>query len=187
LRLYHNYKIAFLHINRCGGTSATAFLDKFLDSENVEDLKPIHGSIASKYKRIKNFKEFRVFANVRNPFERLRSIYCYRKLYRRMDINEFIKWKYCTPGTSHPNRAIAYYLHIKGVLPSNLNIIRLEDALKEWPKIIKSICGKNAGDFPKENASDRIKLKSRFNDESIEIISKNDKWVLKNFYSDIKI
>lgn len=71
----HNKKFAFIHIPKTGGTSIQeAFIDWNLDGENFE---MINAPVISNWKGWENYKDYRVFAFVRDPYDRLYSSYAY--------------------------------------------------------------------------------------------------------------
>ena len=73
-------KFIYIHINKCAGTSITRFLKSYLHYDSQSKIWPkSHATLQEIYDvmDIDEFNSFYKFATIRNPYDRLKSIYYY--------------------------------------------------------------------------------------------------------------
>lgn len=187
--IYPDYKFAFQHVNRCGGTTIRKTLESTIGpySSFSPPMGNMHQAMKVRFKRLKlkdiDIENYSIYANVRNPFHRLVSIYSFRSSkgrYKKKSFKDFFYSEYVEE-TSVPSGPISKMLLIDNYLPSNLKIVRLEDLTAKWPKIFYTHFNKKVT-FPKLNSSSHSDPMLYFDQEMKKIVREKDEWVITNFY-----
>lgn len=185
--VYPKQNFAFQHINRCGGMSVVSVLDS-IDSYHFGP--PPGGRHKSLYERVRTIElkrrdidwhELSIYANVRDPFSRLVSIFTYRGL---KNFEHFINHIYCNSrGTSRmPNSPIEKFVTLDGEKPENVTLIKIEDSSVMWPDIIKKHFGITINAWPVVNTSSHGDTMSYYNYQTYSRVYKMDKWIIDNCY-----
>lgn len=125
----HEYKTIFVHINRTGGTSVETAFGKKL--QNHEKPKGIIEKIG-----ILKWNKFFKFTFVRNPWDRIVSIYHHRKQNRKIVNEEFDKWIYSIDQISTCSQI--WWLKHKNKIDMDF-IGKFENLEKDFKKICKEI------------------------------------------------
>lgn len=71
-------RIAFIHVPKTGGVSISEALGAALS--DAEEVGPIHSTATEARKEFRDFDRYKSFAFVRNPWERMVSLYAYLKV-----------------------------------------------------------------------------------------------------------
>ena len=131
--------------------------------------------------------DMKIYANIRNPFARLVSIYFYRLEHGKARAKSFKEFFYKFYGVSKrtPNGPIDKMILEHRKVPSNLTIVKLEKASDVWPRIIKRHFGKQV-ELPTVNTSTHNDPLSYFDKEMRSIVKKLDKWVIRNYYPHLR-
>lgn len=130
----------FYHVPKCGGTSIIQMLQSL--PYKWEQIGEKHVPLSAKDY---DSSGLTLFANIRNPFARIVSIYEYNrqfsqeKRFREIDFRSFFYEHFLNPEDkdSQAHRPIHEYLLIDGSLPENLSVVHLEKSEVIWPDIIK--------------------------------------------------
>lgn len=191
MRLYLKHNLAFQHINRCGGISTCHMLDEVLGEPDEEALGGRHVPLFHKWRLLKHcygldINSLDIYANIRSPFARLVSIYHYRKINRIGAVAglNFEDWFYLryVRRPRYTDRPIRHYLMLNRAVPTNVTIVRLEDASDVWPKIILERLNIKTT-FPHLNKSKHEDPMSYFDANMRKVVMTKERWLLKNFYS----
>ena len=186
--VYPNQNFAFQHVNRCGGTSITRTLVSIAGSPHELSAPPgmAHQPMKTRINNlIKHIRvdKMSIYVNVRNPFERLLSIYSYRRSRNKcvgMSFKDFF-YRHYANYTRTPDGPISPMILVRRGIPINVKVVKLEDINKVWPTIIKNHFNKDV-EIPKLNSVSRRAPLSCYTREMKEIVKKLDWWVIKCFY-----
>lgn len=200
--IYEKNKLIFQHVPKAAGKSIRLYLKDIIGKPNSTG--PQHMPL--KYCYDNKYDNYKMFAIIRNPYERLCSFYEFRK-------NKFITGDY-NKGNEAPQKAafemnfdqwirewvipksksktwyndtsISNSLLINGELPKNLTIIKLEELNKLYGFLIDNGVDVKYN-LPHKNKGGKRKHWSTYFDEELkEIIYQWDKFVFDNFYQDLK-
>lgn len=187
-RFSSNY--AFIHINKCGGTSV----------ENALGIPKTHDTARQRIRRvgIKRWQNMYTFSVVRNPYARAISHYHYRRDHDKNDQNilansnlSIDSWIQATYGDQNPtyfynpimfDSCYDWLRYDNGDLAVT-DAYRLEELEDNWPKIIENINSDHI-DLPSHNKSSynrKHDYSSIISRESIDIINKRHEPDFKYF------
>jgi len=192
LIFYAKNKFAFQHVNRTGGTSVRDVVRDLVGKpdrgslDNSTPHRPMEIRLKWFRKFCKEFKDVPIYANVRNPFSRIVSIYSYRvgtgRFKKKAKDFKWFFYEVYLNGTI-PNGPIKPFLVDKdGKTPRNLKVIKFEDLNVEWPRIIEKHFNTTVDQWPRENASEHDHWLSYFNKDMMRRVIKHERWTFKNFY-----
>lgn len=145
----------FIHINKCGGTSVKRVLNGRTRYQKYKH-EPI-ADIAQRMSKQEFDNHFK-FAFIRNPYDRIKSMYLYRKFnLRRVKLKDmgFKEWFYkafTTDFTAVPlmNKPCWHYISIDDELAVDF-IGKLENVKQDWDKVCAHLGIKAA--LPRVNRS----------------------------------
>jgi hypothetical protein len=202
--LFKRNKIGFHHVPKTAGTSIRHYLSMVL-SEEYTILGTQHVPIEKIYNKIP--KNMKVFTVIRNPYERLISLYNYRKeksIRRKKNKGKitaslaavhntsFKKWiiNWIIPNISKGNgihQSITNSITINGAVPKKLNVIRMEDNMETS---IKSLLKINTNKkIPYNNKSKQKYLKGsyleHYDSELLSIVYELEKYIFDRYYKEI--
>ena len=189
--VYEKYNFAFLHINKTGGLTIKHILNELVGkhTSGIDQHRTIKFEFARKDTRYpeSDICNMPIYANIRNPFDRIVSIYKYRRfrlnyIQKGITFDDFFYNIYMVGNVV--NGPINEYLLIDGKLPNNVIIVKLEDINTEWPKIIKKHFNKDINKLPKINQSDES-LTYTFSKHMTDLVNDREKWVIENYYPEI--
>lgn len=192
---YLKNNFAFQHINRTGGTSIKKMIrgiagepDKGSIYEKIEHraLEIRFNTLDKKYPEV-DLKTIPIYVNIRNPFDRIVSIFAYRRgrgKYKKVYFKNFF-YNIYMQGERDVNCSQELFCCIDGVKPKNVIPIRFENINTQWPKIIQKHFNFKIDIFPKMNSSKHIEPMKYFNQAMIEKVLKKELWVVKNFYPEL--
>lgn len=177
--LIHN-DFCFYHLPKVGGTSVIELLKKtrlgFIQLGNK------HQPLSAKGCNLRNYT---IYANIRNPFDRVVSMYEYnrqggwRTLYKEwnMTFDKFVSeiW-YPNTANSDELKSMDEHLFIDGQLPENVVLVKLEEINERWPQIIKQHFGVNVAEVPKANTTQHGDPMSYYTDETREQLKTKEGW-----------
>lgn len=136
--LYNISKPLFIHINKCGGTSIKKIIGESKNKhEPIRDVLP----------RIDDPNNYFKFSFIRHPYDRIKSMYFYRKYnLRRVKLKEvsFEEWFYkAFTDTSYTavqlmNKSCWHYLNIDGKLAVDY-VGKFENMAEDWKFVAKMI------------------------------------------------
>ena len=154
----------FFHIPKCGGTSISEILP---NKEKVKLIQHTHlDYISTKFAFEKNnelnfFNNSKKFAIVRNPFDRVISLYCYIKqhtdhhLHNRLINHDFIQFCYFLRNVGDDS-ITSCYQHLcddNGFIDDSMKIFKLEEINNNIEEI-SDIIGEKINEIPHINKSD---------------------------------
>ncbi len=197
---WQKHNLAFLHINRTGGSSITRVL---INNFGFPD----EGSTLSKYSggdgRIHEPLEIRlmelpdldlnnltIYANIRNPFDRIVSIWArmYQQKKTEMSFERYFYNRY-VPGK--PTKvgitmgAISDFVLVGGKVLDNVRIIKFEDDfVEQWKGIIKSHSGDDLN-IPHQTESEHGEGIKYFDREMADFVRDKEHWVIENYYREL--
>jgi hypothetical protein len=181
---------AFLHLIKCGGNSIRRTIPEkpilrfSLPRYKHQSLSFIKKGIGDK------FNDITIYANVRNPFDRLVSLCFYtNKWWRRSGLNdvEFFNrwlWEKFSGNYTCLDNPFDCMLLIDGKIPENVNVVRLEDANDIYPSIFKKHFGREFS-LRKENKSEHRDYRVYYDSLSEQYVREREHWVLNNYYKEI--
>ena len=190
--VYEKNNFAFLHINKTGGLTIKHILNELVGkhTSGIDQHRTLKFEYIRKATRYPDFDicKIPIYTNVRNPFDRIVSMYAYRKFrlnykQRGITFKNFFYNIYMKGNVV--NGPISEFLLVNAGLPKNVNVVRLEDIDKEWPKIIKKHFNKDIGNIPKINKSNKLTAYT-FNSKMIDLVLDREKWVIKNYYPELE-
>lgn len=176
----------FIHISKCAGTSVCDMLAPY--SSTIKDLASIHHPIYSDYESVfgESIKDFLIFTIVRNPYDRLLSLYTYWKeqkaIYKNKNINdidvaqsawklkgfnewvEFIGLEY---HEKHLDNQMAWILNNKNEIENDICICRFETLEEDIKKILYKLNIDTK--IPHLNKSKHDSYKKEYSQNSIDI------------------
>lgn len=154
----------FFHIPKCGGTSISEILP---NKEKVKLIQHTHlDYISTKFAFEKNnelnfFNNSKKFAIVRNPFDRVISLYCYIKqhtdhhLHNRLINHDFTQFCYFLRNVGDDS-ITSCYQHLcydNGFIDDSMKIFKLEEINNNIEEI-SDIIGEKINEIPHINKSD---------------------------------
>lgn len=134
------YKLVFIHIPKTGGTSIEEFFRENGGCLYWERKKQYNGHSIQHctYQELKELglvpEGYRIFTVIRHPYERFLSDYNYYRTLDRFDgdILSFAKKFFGEPeGFDNHNKSIFHFLEVNGKIPSEIDIIRIENLDKD--------------------------------------------------------
>jgi hypothetical protein len=146
------HRLAFFHMMKCGGTSIVEWLREIDLNHQTITKEAYHEPLSNKVAALGNeFSDTHVFTLLRNPYAIPVSFYTFWRQFPRehsgdtiiahdQDFTSFLQWylqiarQKRLDGPYHPK----HYLMVDGRLPSNLNILRLENCAEEIPRFLAS-------------------------------------------------
>ena len=182
----------FFHIPKCGGTSISEILP---NKEKVKLIQHTHlDYISTKFAFEKNnelnfFNNSKKFAIVRNPFDRVISLYCYIKqhtdhhLHNRLINHDFIQFCYFLRNVGDDS-ITSCYQHLcddNGFIDDSMKIFKLEEINNNIEEI-SDIIGEKINEIPHINKSDFFYKTTIESDLLIRSIFLKD---LKIFYKEL--
>ena len=180
-----SYNFAFHHIPKTGGTSVKRMLlETGLPFRNI--VEDVHAPLNEKKKYLGKYKH--IYTNVRNPYERIVSLYTFNTLRRKFGVPEasfsdfFHDYWYLNPEKSEWLLSMEEHLFVDGDIPKKVKVLKLEDMERAWPAIIKYNFDKEVLKVPRENTSLHGEAMEYFDKEMIGKVKKKEGWVLENFY-----
>jgi len=180
---------AFHHIPKTGGSSVKRMLlTTELPFKNIGDSeKPkVHTPLSEQKEYLEKYEY--IYTNIRNPFERIVSLYTFNTLRRKFGVPEasfgdfFHNHWYLNPDKSEWLLSTEEYLLVDGSIPKKVILFRLEDIDYIWPKIIKFHFGKEVLEIPRENTTLHGDSMEYFDTEMIKKVNEKEGWVL-SFYN----
>ena len=156
----HQYKTIFVHINRTGGSSIETAFGKRL--KNHQRPKEIINKIG-----IKKWNDFFKFTFVRNPWDRIVSIYHHRKQNRRIVNEDFKNWVYTIDQFSSFNQL--WWIKYKNKIEMDF-IGRFENLEVDF----KKICNEIGADLqlPHVNSSKHTHYSNYYDIDSKKFVAK---------------
>lgn len=190
--IYQKNNFAFQHINRTGGTSVKRMLRGIAGDPDKGSLwgKIEHRPLDVRLKRIReqfsniDIDNIPIYVNVRNPFDRIVSIFAYRRKrgkYFKVYFKNFFYNMYMKTARA-VNDAEEAFCCVDGVKPENVRVVKFEDINHEWPRIVSEHFGPQIDIWPKMNSSLHDEPMSYFNKRMIDEVLQKEKWVIENYY-----
>jgi hypothetical protein len=154
----------FFHIPKCGGTSISEILP---NKEKVKLIQHTHLDYTStkftfeKNNELNFFNNSKKFAIVRNPFDRVISLYCYIKqhtdhhLHNRLINHDFTQFCYFlrNVGDDSINSCYEHLCDDNGFIDDSMKIYKLEEINNNIEEI-SDIIGEKINEIPHINKSD---------------------------------
>lgn len=192
---YVKYNFAFQHINRTGGTSVRRMIkgiagdpDKGSAFGRVDhrSMKSALRAIGRRFPDIP-ITEMPIYVNVRNPFDRIVSIYFYRRKNGKYPHIHFRNYFYnmFMPGGRVVNEAQEAFCCVRGRFPDNVIVVKFEELSNRWKHIIEFHFGPQIDIFPKMNSTVHDDPMIYFDDKMIEKVLEKEKWVVENYYPEL--
>jgi len=181
--MYAHNDFAFHHVPKTGGMSVKKMLH--LTGASMKQVAKDHILLDSwkGHRCLKKYKH--IYTNVRDPFARIVSLYKFWTTRRgEMSFDKFFydcwlaKKKLYNPFRHTTDE----YILVKGKVPENVTIIKLEEINEMWPQIINHHFGKKFLSVPRENTTYHKNPMEYFNDEMVNIMKKKEGWVIRNYY-----
>lgn len=183
-------KFAFYHIPRTGGESVEHVLQFNKQLEHPGWMRLGH-----KHELLRNqpldIESYDIFTNIRNPFHRLVSLYELArsggiydiKLDKSVKFDEFVydHW-HRNPNDNKEYNTIEEHLFIKGELPKNVTLIKMEEMNQRWPGILKDYFGVQGIKMLHINSVPHGDPMTYYNRDLTNFIKKREEWALQ-FYS----
>jgi len=163
-------------------------LDKI--AGGFEQIGKKHDSISKQLIDLKQtgikFDNLKVFVNIRNPFDRVVSMYSYRKQFSqriRMKNIEFEDFLYNEFLNSGKDEYISQFDHIAvdGRWLSNTVLIPMEVANETWIGILRDVFRKETDSIPHENPSTHDHWYSYYDDRMMNDLRKKESWVCEHY------
>ena len=185
--LYKRYKFAFQHVNRCGGTTVKKLIGSLVgppDKGSAPDGNA-HQILANRLKAVGGVDNLSIYANIRDPFSRLVSIFAYRQKKGRY-IGKDFKWFFHNiyiPVLRPPSGTIRPLItRSDGKIPTSLTIVKIEDIDRRWPGIIFKHFAIKPVAIPRRNSSSHGDPLDYFDNSMIKTVIDKERWTIKNFY-----
>ena len=156
----HKYKTIFIHINRTGGSSIETVFNKELS--NHERPNKIIKKIG-----LKKWNSYFKFTFVRNPWDRIVSIYHHRKQNRKIINQKFQKWIYSID--EFPTINQIWWIKHDGKIDMDF-IGKFENLEIDFKKVCRKIKAKF--NLPHTNASKHIHYSSYYDLDSKKFVAK---------------
>ena len=181
LYLYKDNDFVFYHMYKCGGTSiVTMLLNVKRQSVQIGDInRPINECV-----RKGELDDYSLYVNIRNPYDRIVSMY------------KFVS-QWATKPPSFKNFFYDSYLEnseeewwlnsqqkslfVDGKLPENIFMVKLEEADRYWPVIMKRHFDVDIQYVPKFNATIHGEAMSYFDDGMIEEVKRKEVWAIEQY------
>jgi hypothetical protein len=196
--VYSGRDFAFQHVNRCGGMSVVNVCNDIAGPPDPCTVRPgsQHQPIHTRLKRLSIYwpdvdvRMLSIYANIRNPFDRLVSIYA-----RRCDAGRYLragrsfKWFFYNeylPTNTTPNGPIEPMLAVNGKLPDGLEVIKFEDMADRWPAIIKKHFDVELREWPRCNSSNHENPMSYYDNSMVKEVQRTEQWAIKYFYPELE-
>jgi hypothetical protein len=135
-----------------------------------------------------DYSKLKVYCNIRNPFERLVSIYEFRTLrHRKYDGFKGFFYNCYVPASTIPNGPIYRFITLNNEIPGFIKPIMFTNIRTQWPKIIKKHFNVDI-ELPWHNKAPRqyYKTMQYFDNEMIKIVLEKDQLIIKKFFPMLK-
>lgn len=172
---------AFQHVPNCGGTSVREMLTSLPGKwEEVGDTK--HSALGE----IVGAESFAIFANIRNPFDRIVSMYEKRRQQSQVKPFKNVDFKTFFYGHYLINLQVGYEsvhkcLLVKGQLPYGITIIKLKEADSAWPRIVREHFQREAI-LPELNSTEHGESMAYFNNEMNNLVQQKEWWACEQYF-----
>ena len=182
-------KFAFYHIPRTGGQSIEHLLqfNKQLEHPGWLRLGQVHAPL---HRQPVIVEDYDIFTNIRNPFDRLVSLYelikaggvHFIKFDRNVSFPEFIYDHWGQKADKHDEyNTQEEHLFIDGELPENITLIKMEEMNQLWPEVIRYYFGHEGIKIPHKNSVPHADSMTYYNNDLINFVQKREDWVMQ-FY-----
>ena len=197
---WQEHNLAFLHINRTGGSSVTRVLmNAFGTPDEGSTLSRysggkgnIHQPLSERLEDLEylgvNISSLIIYTNIRDPFERAVSLWA--KLFENGVTSNTFKTFFYTSLLEGKRTKIGLtrgtfeeYLSVGGEIPSNLVPIRFEE---DWVSQWKDIIGDHSIEFPHQTPSFHGLAHSYFDKEMKRLMIEREIWFIDRFYPHLK-
>ncbi len=182
--------LIFVHIHKTGGTSFRTFLQRnILDVEESVELPQPHHSVDEVYRcwrlRGRDPAQLRIISLVRHPLAQVASVYRFYRGLTSGSAETFLPHVQAARRCSFPEfvRGNIFYdvfakmLLVKGVLPPNVHLIRLEEFSRDAEQVLNERLGLRLElDFPHLNRSKSEEVDKSYTPEMIELVRKISPW-----------
>ena len=185
----HKHKFLFSHINKCGGTTVDTMLVKYCDKFSEDHIgipvdKLYETLNQTKHQNMRQMindktKDYFKFSFVRNPWDKLVSVFYYRRLryglYTSIDFKQFIKhnvkkWKVDTISNENANALQYNWLcDFNGKLVTDF-IGKIENFQEDFNTICDKI-GIPRKQLPHKNATKHKHYTEYYDDETKQLVA----------------
>lgn len=158
MKHFPEYRLAYFHIPKTGGTSMNAFLQHQLGGSNTVEVYHIHEPMFFKKQKLgEEFLRTKVLATIRNPYDHAVSCYFFYRYYypklRGLSFDDFVTW-YTAPPEDNENLWLQKdnffsWLQIDGKIPNNVVVLKLEELQQsirhafQWPEPLYDVEHRN--------------------------------------------
>jgi hypothetical protein len=202
--LFKEHNIAALHINKNAGSSLRVYLVDLLGE--YELLTPDHGLLEYKYPQLP--KDCNILATVRNPFDRMVSMYYQRKNSYNPNGIYAGNWKNMLRDAAtmdlktwfirsiKPNfkvgppedQPIFQAIQVKGQVPENVFIAKVETLQEDVDRFLAMSNVLSSKKFPRKNVNEtRPPWQELYDDELKKLMYEWDKFTFDNYYKELVI
>lgn len=200
MNIFEQHAIAQVHFNKTAGTSLKAYLSEVL-KEDAQIVHGKHNALTDVYHLLP--EAYRVVTTIRNPYDRLVSLYSFRKKRflsgergrpeeRLRNAHElgFKEWffkdlmPHCRAG-NQMDQPISRLLLIDGEVPSNVFVFKLEKLQSEIDSFLLNMQIKAELRLPNLNRSERANYLAYYDEELLEVVYEWDRHIFDNYYPDL--
>ena len=189
----------FYHMYKCGGTSVKKLLFRLNKDAEMLTGKKQQGETFGKgheplslYKNKVDYNNYRLYANIRNPYARIVSMYEFVSQMKRANIRykdlTFKRFFYEWFLNEKQNKRYPEFssqqdsLFVEGKLPETLFTIKLEDVDRFWPRIIKKHFNFDMQFMPRFNTTAHQKdTMEYFDADMIKEVKKKEAWAIDQY------
>lgn len=187
---YSKYNFAFQHVNRTGGMSVKQAIKDLVGEPDkgssyiARAHRPLSVRLNEVRKEYPDIDKIPIYVNVRNPFDRIVSIYSYMKQTERLDSDTFEYFFYdiYMSRNGPAGYSIEFLVTNEGKMPDNMIPIIFERINKVWPEVIYKHFNIKIRSLPKVNVSTHRRPIKYFNRRMIREVLEKECWVIDNFY-----
>jgi len=210
--LFNDYGLAFLHINKTGGTSVKNVLKEHFGKNGFvrigyprhNELPVLHEPIDYKMRMMGTaFNKWAVTTTIRNPYARFVSLYAFRqKQYHLGKIggggpdatahavgNDFKPWLrdiiFGDEKWRTVNFTLTRFLN-DGRPPSNLVVFRIEEIGKILPPFLEEKFGIHINSVPHDNKTEHKPFMDYYDSELRHFIYQQEKYIIDKYYPEFK-